>query len=170
MAQNKKWGSLSYISAVGTNIQPITITSLEQPQQLDGATYQSRNARHFYPRSHMPGDVAVEAIADSPEELQQIAYFIRQHQITLLNTPGGNFQFPTSSSSQTMLTLSVPTENRTWRGFIKNFSYVKKGILVVAPTYSFSLTVIFDDTSKNIGISNRIHAFYQAGVQGRTGT
>lgn len=159
-----QWGSLSYTADGQFQSHNIFITSISQAQTLDGSSAQSRNGRHFYPRAHMPGDVVVNGYCRSQESYQQLAYFVRHHQRLILNTPNDvRYQFPNSVGSKRLLTLDVPTENTHWRGFIKTFGMNKKGVFEPAPTYSFNFMVIFDGTSENIGISNRVMRYYTAG-------
>jgi len=167
-----QWGTLSYIDVQGNSLtHDIKITSIDQQQSLEGQSYQSRSKRHFYPRSHMPGDILVAGICsksnlgDGQQTYQALAAFIRHHQRVLLGVPSGNFQFKTNAASKSLLTLNIPTENSEWQGFIKQFGMVKKGVYEPAPTYLFNFFVVFDNSSVNIGISNRVSAYYTAGAQ-----
>lgn len=158
-----QWGTLSYDSGFAQRFN-INITSIAQPQSLEGTQAQSRNKRHFYPRSHMPGDIAVAGYCTTLDDYHNLAYFIRKHQLALLNAPADvRFQFPNSADSKLLLRLDVPTENNHWSGFIKNFTVTKKGIHVVAPTYTFDFVVVFDNTAVNFGLSNRIMRYYTSG-------
>ena len=159
-----QWGTLYYTSNGKILSHDIHITSIAQPHTLDGNTAQSRNKRHFYPRSHMPGDIAVQGICVSQQAYQQLAYFIRLHQRAVLNAPNDiRYQFPRSNDSKLLLTLDVPTENTQWHGMVKTFGMTKKGVFEPAPTYTFNFMVIFDSTSENVGLSSRVMRYYSAG-------
>ncbi len=165
------WGSLSYAAAAANNTNPpvqthnIVITSIEQSLQLDGSTAQSRRARHFYPRSHMPGDIVVNGICRNQEDYQRLAYFVRHNQWAILGTPNGNFQRQQQANVNRLLLLDVPTENNQWRGYVKTFGMTKKGVHDPAPTYQFNFVVIFDNLAENFGISSRIRALHSQGGQ-----
>lgn len=160
-----QWGTLSYESDSAQSFE-INITSIAQPHSLDGSQAQSRSARHFYPRSHMPGNITVEGYCTTLEDYHSLAYFIRKHQLDLLNAPNDvRFQFPNSQDSKLLLRLDVPTENNHWTGFIKTFAVTKKGVHVVAPTYNFDFVVVFDNTAVNFGLSNRIMRYYTSGTR-----
>lgn len=164
-----QWGELSYLDDSIVQSHPIYIVSISQPQSLSGSTAQSANYRHFYPRSHLPGDIEVQGFCKSQDEYQQLALFIRQHQRALLNTPNDvRYQFPNSQDSQRLLLLDVPTEQTHWRGFVKTFGMVKKGVFVPAPTYTFNLVVVFDSTSENFALSNRVNQYYKSGTRSST--
>lgn len=164
MAHN--WGTLTYVADGNLHSHDIFITSIAQPHTLTGDTAQSKNMRHFYPRSHMPGDIAVTGFCKSQASYQELAYFIRHHQRLLLNTPNDiRYQFPNSNDSRRLMRLDVPTENNHWGGFIKTFGMTKKGVFVPAPTYTFNFVVVFDNTSENVGLSNRTVRNYAAGTR-----
>lgn len=161
-----QWGELSYYSGATLRSHPINITSITQPHTLSGASAQSVKQRHFYPRSHIPGDVAVAGICLSQDEYQQLSKFIRIHQKAILDTPNDvRYQFPNSQDSKLLMLLDVPTEQTQWRGFVSQFGMIKKGVFVPAPTYTFNFVVVFDSTSQNFALSNRVTANYRAGAR-----
>lgn len=161
-----QWGELSYYDGAVRYAHSIFITSITQPHTLSGSTAQSVAQRHFYPRSHIPGDVEVQGICLSQDEYQRLSVFIRKHQRALVNTPNDvRYQFPNSQDSKRLLLLDVPTENTFWRGFVKTFGMTKKGVHVPAPTYTFNFVVIFDQTSENFALSNRVTRFYNSGTR-----
>lgn len=157
-----QWGTLQYTS---TSLQqhPIMITSFSQSQELDGETKQSRTGRFFYPRSHMPGDIAIEGICSSQDEYQELALFVRKHQRLMLTVK--RISQLQDDDVAKLLTLDIPTEQVRVRGFIKQFGMVKKGVFVPAPTYTFNFLVVLDNTARNIGISNRVKRYYAKGAR-----
>lgn len=159
------WGELSYFDGVLRSHQ-IYIVSMSQSQSLSGATAQSVKQLHFYPRSHVPGDVTIEGFCKSQDEYQRLSVFIRRHQQAMLNTPNDiRYQFPNSQDSRRLMLLDVPTEKTFWRGFIKDFGMTKKGVFVPAPTYTFNFVVVFDPTSQNFALSNRVSRYYNSGTR-----
>src|SRR3954466_9575461 len=94
------WGELSYFDGTRQSHQ-IYIASVSQPQSLSGSTAQSVKQLHFYPRSHVPGDVVIEGFCKSQDEYQRLSVFIRKHQQAMLNTPNDvRYQFPNSQDSE----------------------------------------------------------------------
>lgn len=161
-----QWGELSYYSGSTFYSHNINITSITQPHTLDGTSAQSVKQRHFYPRSHIPGNIQVAGICLSQDEYQRLSRFIRVHQKAILDTPNDvRYQFPNSTDSKLLMLLDVPTEQTQWKGFVEKFGMVKKGVFVPAPTYTFDFVVVFDQTSQNFALSNRVNRYYKAGAR-----
>lgn len=142
-----------------------------QPLMLSGSSAQSRTRKHFYPRSHAPGDINVRGRCESQHHYQRLAQFIRKHQREMVSMPP-NERFTrintTNPGYHRLLRLSIPHEPLYVRGWIEDFSITKRGVHDPAPQYSFNFFVVFDQSARDIGISHRIQKYYSA-ADSRTG-
>lgn len=141
----------------------LIIESLTQPLSVTGSTSQGRLSRQFYPRAHSPGDIQVTGRCLSQTEYQQLALYIRQHQRTLINTPGTIMFNRTDTNSvgyRRLMKLWVYREGILVRGFIPRFTISKRGVFDPAPQYNFNFTVVFDPYAENIQISQNIRKYY----------
>jgi hypothetical protein len=141
------------------------VMEISQGHELSGSAYQSRTKRHFYPRSYAPGDIVVKGRCSSQEQLQTLSLFIRMHQRAIMAMPRNQRFARINTSSpgyQRLLRLSIPSERLLVRGWVSNFSIIKKGVFDPAPEYTFNFFVVFDNTAQNIALSHRIRRFYDA--------
>lgn len=161
-----QWGTISYTDNEGFKSFDLKVTSIAQPLTLDGSSAQTRTKKQFYPRSYVPGDIAVEGICDSQDHYQQLALFIREHQLSILNANRSErFNTPTSTAGyQHLLLLDIPTEQLQNRGFIKKFGMDKKGLLEPAPKFTFNFTVVFEPNARNFALSSRVRRYYAKGA------
>jgi hypothetical protein len=101
-------------------------------------------------------------------EYQELSLFIRTHQWAMINSPATDrfsrlqAQGQTTNGYRRLLQLSIPSEGVLCRGWIDKFSLTNKGTQVVAPEFSFTFFVAFDQMAENIGISHQIKKVYDS--------
>lgn len=164
-------GSLRYqkILPNGVIITPsisLWITHLQQDNQLVGPTAQSRNTRHFYPRSYGPGDLIIQGIAPDQHSYQELAAFIRGHQEYLLTNlkptiSSGNDKY--ISKYQGLLNLNIPSEQIYYFGWVGTFMLQKRGVFEPAPKWDFNFIIARDENSENVAISHAIKKQFTGG-------
>lgn len=157
---------LSYTDDIGVHAIGLYVDSIEQPHELTVNTSQTRWAKQIYSRAYMPGDIAVSGRCLSQDDLQSLGLFIRLHHRALLNTPTSQaFTNPDSAGAQRLMKLSIPSERVIARGFIPSFQITKRGVFEPAPTYQFSLTVIFDASAATIVASRASTKYFNPPVE-----
>jgi hypothetical protein len=156
MARN---GQLSYTADGITQSFNVYIETFTQPLQLSGSTQQTRLSRQFYPRAFSPGNGQIGARATSQDELQRFSKFVRDHHITMINTPSSMAFTRGDSESpgyQRLMRLYVVGEDILWRGWIPNFTINKRGVMEPAPQFNFEFYVVFDEHATDIYASRQI--------------
>lgn len=136
-----------------------------RPMTLTGSSVQTRLHREFFPRGYSPGNTTITARATSQDGLQEFAKFVRNHQVTMVNTPGSmSFTVPDNSSVgfQRLMQLSVDGEGIVYRGWIPSFTLTKKGVMEPAPQFTFDFFLVFDQHSTNIITSRQIEKLWWA--------
>lgn len=124
------------------------VMEYEQSHSLAGEEIQSTLFKRFYPRSYAPSPMTVKGRVRTQHRYEQLAKFIRDHQLYLIDTPGlsnaGKYQLP-------LLKLSIPSENVYVEGFIGSFQAGARRFNV-APEYTFDFFTIKDNHSANANI------------------
>lgn len=154
-----KNGQLSYTADGQTHSVQVYIEKFSQPLTLSGTTAQTRLSRQFYPRAFSPGNGNITARATSQAEMQRFSKFVRDHHITMVNTPSTMAFTRTDSQSpgyQRLMRLYIAGEDILWRGWIPNFTLSKKGVMEPAPEFSFQFYVVFDMHATNIYGSRQV--------------
>lgn len=137
------------------------ITKIAQTNELSGPTYNSKNTRHFYPRSYGPGDYQITGVAQSQEDYQLISRFIRKHQEQMVSGVKQIYvDQATIGSYKYLMNLIIPSENIFVQGWINSFTINKKGVFDPAPEYTFPFTIGWDSHSTNIDSSFSIEKWY----------
>lgn len=144
-------GFLSYLPmhATDTVSRKLWVTNLKQSNQLQGPKYTSRLTRHFYPRSYGPGPMMVTGRAESQEDYQDLAVFIRQHHETVMTGEITPIYTDTHfiGGYRHLLQLVIPAEGIWLQGWVDRFTLSKYGNFDPAPTYTFSFFIAHDPRS-----------------------
>jgi hypothetical protein len=119
-------------------IKYLWIKRISQENSLEGKNYQSSQTRHFYPRVYAPGNLVVEGLADSQEDYQDLATFIRTHQKFISSTQS---QLKQGDNSY-LLTLNIPSENLFLKGIVPKFNLKKLGVFDPVPNYNFEFIIL----------------------------
>lgn len=154
---------LQYEADGATHTLFLYVDVVAQPLSVTGSTAQARLSRQFYPRAHSPGDITIQGRCLTQSDLQRLGLFVRQHQRTLINTPGSILFNRINTSSQgyrRLMKLYVAREGILVRGFIPRFTIEKRGVFDPAPKYTFNFTVVFDPYAENIGVSAATRKYY----------
>jgi hypothetical protein len=161
-------GFLQYKANGVTNQFSFYIERMSQPFTLSGASAQTRLRKQFFPRGYSPGNLSITGRVTSQDALQGLAKFIRDHHVTLVNTPG-SMAF-TRLDSKTpgynrLMFLYVVGEGISYRGWIPRFTINKKGVFEPAPQFTLDFFSVFDQHATNIYTSKRIQKLWwdQAG-------
>lgn len=156
MAKN---GQLSYAADGITHSVQVYIEEFSQGLTLSGSSVQTRLNKQFYPRAFSPGNGVITARATSQNEYQRFAKFVRDHHITMINTPS-TMAFTRGDSEspgyQRLMRLYIAGEGILWRGWIPNFTLNKKGVMEPAPQFQFEFYVVFDSHATDIYASRQI--------------
>lgn len=166
MAKKNPTGILSYNLGAGnaSNTFDLWIDSITQSNSLSGNSSQSRLTKHFYPHAHMPGDYVLEGTASSQKDYQNLAIYIRNHQVAMMNQPvDESFTRVAGAGFRRLLTLSVPSEGLWIRGFVPRFTLTKRGVFEPAPKFTFNFFVVFDSHSTDIRLSSEIRKYFTGG-------
>lgn len=159
--------SLSYQVDGVNKIHYLWVDEISQPHNLSASKHQSRQAAFVYPRAYAPGNMSISGTCDSQEDYQRFAFFLREHQLALINSPVTDRFARTNTGNRSgfnrLLRFSLPTESVLLRGFIEGaFTVKNKGVFEFAPQYNFNFFVVFDQLSTDIGISHIIKGFYES--------
>lgn len=160
MAHN---GQLDY-SADGSNHSlSFYIEQTSQPFALSGTSAQTRLHKQFFPKGYSPGNMTVTARATSQDEYQTFAKFVRDHHVTMVNTPG-SMAFTrvdtTTPGYNRLMRLYVVGEDILYRGWIPSFTITKKGVMEPAPQFTFDFFTVFDSHASNIYVSRQVQKLW----------
>lgn len=120
--------------------------TLEQTHGLTGTKSQSHTWQHFYSKNYAGGQLHITGRVRYQEQYDQLAQFIRDHQFLMVTQIGASNDHKGDQIS--LMTLSVPTENLTWSGWIPAFEGGAKRFNP-APPIDFNFEVIVDRHSTN---------------------
>lgn len=127
-----------------TNTFAMWVMQYTQAHQLAGQEYQSKLFKHFYPRSYSPGDMMVTGRVPYQNDYDNLAEFIRSHQITMMGQPGlSNIADGNSSSTLSLMILGIPSEGIEVSGIVKQFQAGAKRFNV-APEFQFNFFIVQD--------------------------
>lgn len=169
MARN---GHLSYINNGTTNSMDIYIEKVAQPFGVSGISIQTRLSNQWYPRGNAIGNMTITARATNQDEYQSFSRFVREHQLTMINTSGIAFTNATTTSTgyRRLLGLTIDNELISLRGWIPQFTMIKQGILSFAPQFQFQFYVVFDDHSVSISTSAALAKTYWNSANAKAST
>jgi len=143
------FGSLSYQYKSITRVFRFWPEIVEQGQTLAGSTAQSQFFNHFYAKGHAPQPVGITGRVRDQDMYDDLASYIRAHQILLVSTRGSNNPDTSAARFQLpLMTLRIPSEGLVYSGWIDRFEGGARRFNV-APQFSFSFTSIEDRHSTN---------------------
>jgi hypothetical protein len=119
---------------------------LEQTHGINGSKSQSHTWQHFYSKNYAAGQLQITGRVRYQEQYDQLAQFIRDHQFLLVTQIGASND--DNGDQLSLMTLSVPSENLSWAGWIPRFQGGAKRFNV-APEVTFGFEVITDRHSTN---------------------
>jgi len=160
MARNAHF---SYTADGANHSIDLYIEEMSQSFDLSGTTAQTRLHRQFFPRGYSPGNLSMTARATSQDEYQTFARFVRDHQVTMVNTPG-HMAFTSldtnSPGYQRLLRLYIDAEGILYRGWIPSFTMRKEGVMAPAPSFTVDFFVVFDSHATNIFASRQVQKLW----------
>lgn len=153
----------SYTADGSTKSMDIYVESMQQPFALSVNTAQTRLSQQVFPRAYSPGNLTMNAVTTTQDEYQTFARFVREHQVTMINTPG-SMAFTSldkdSPGYQRLMTLYIDAEGILYKGWVPTFTMTKKGAMVPAPKFTIEFYVVFDAHASNIFASRQVQKLW----------
>jgi hypothetical protein len=118
---------------------------LEQTHEINGQVIQAQTYQHFYARNYISGKLALTGRVKTQEDYDQLAEFVRSHQLLMVNTSGGA---DIGSKLLPLMKLGIASENLYYTGWIDNFPAGAKRFNP-APQFTTQFTVASDKHSTN---------------------
>lgn len=137
---------------------PLWVMGLEQIHELAGSTAQAKTYQHFYPRSYFPGAMMITGRVRNQKMYDDLAEFIRGHQLALVNNPvlesglSGSLTNRPGRETIPLLEFNFPEENLLLTGWITPFEAGAKRFNV-APEYTLTFVIASDRHSTNDSIN-----------------
>jgi len=145
--------SNAYLKYAGGTF-PLWVMGLEQVHELAGTTAQSKTYQHFYPRSYFPGAMVITGRVRNQAMYDDLADYIRGHQLALINNPtldsglSGSLTNRPGNETIPLLEFNFPEENLLLTGWITPFEAGAKRFNV-APEYTMNFVIASDRHSTN---------------------
>lgn len=156
-------GFLDYIVDGEKHNFSFYIERTSQPFSLSGESAQTRLRKQFFPKGYSPGNLSITGRVTSQDALQRFAKFVRDHHVTMINTPGGMAFTKLDSATpgfNRLMRLFIVGEDILYRGWIPQFTITKKGVFEPAPQFTFDFLPVFDQHATNIYTSRQIQKLW----------